>query len=407
MHRSTQFLSTAIAAVFVFASAAVAAAAPPPAAKLPPPPPKAPAPVAKAPTPSATPGITEFLTIDISKPANYAKPALPVHYDAQVLRGANTPAANPVTDLGATLGRVLFYDKRLSVNDSTACATCHQQATNFSVTSRFSKGFLGVAGTAHAMGLGNVAFYRGGAMFWDKRAASVEAQATQPIQSSIEMGYDAANGGLNALLVKMQGLAYYRELFTAVYGDATITEDRIQRALAQFERSMVSAGSRWDTGYARTYNPALPDKGLSLDVPDLTAQENAGRRLFMLDGRAGGAGCAGCHEPPTFALRPNSRSNGLDAGEVRVFKSPSLKAVSQGQPMMHDGRFTTFEQVVAHYNLGVQNGPALDPTLKTPQGQPRFLNLPPADLAALAAFLKTLDDPTLRNDARFANPFRK
>jgi cytochrome c peroxidase len=378
----------------------------PPAPAPAPTPVKAPVP-APAPAPSATPGIDEYLSINIAAPANYAKPSLPAFYDAQVLNGVNTTPGNPITDKGATLGRVLFHDKRLSVNNTTACASCHQQGQSFGTATRFSKGFLGVSGTAHAMGLSHVAFYRGNAMFWDKRAPTLEAQATQPIRNSIEMGYDNANGGINALLVKMQGLPYYRELFSAVFGDATITEDRIQRALAQFERSMVSAGSRWELGYAKTYNAALPDKGLSLDVPGLTAQENAGRRLFTLDPRAGGAGCAGCHEPPTFALKPGSKSNGLDAGETRIFKSPSLKALSPGQPMMHDGRFTTYEQVVAHYNLGVQNGPALDDRLKTPTGQPRVPNLPAADLAALVAFLKTLDDPTLRTDARFSNPFKK
>jgi cytochrome c peroxidase len=257
------------------------------------------------------------------------------------------------------------------------------------------------------MGLANIAFYRDGSMFWDKRAASVEAQATQPIQDSTEMGFDASNGGINALLVKMQGLPYYPELFRAVFGDAAISEARIQLALAQFERSMISAGSRWDQGYARTYNAALADKGLSLDVPTLSAQENRGRQLFMNAGNNGGLGCAGCHQPPTFALAPNSRSNGLDAGETRVFKSPSLKSISPGQPMMHDGRFTTFEQVVDFYNLNVKNGPALDNRLKTRDGNVRVPNMSATDKAALVAFLKTLDDPTLRTDARFGNPFKQ
>jgi cytochrome c peroxidase len=425
MHR--RFARLTLTSLGTLASAAAFAVLPPPPAKVPPPPPRAPivapkppapapAPAAPkppapapapTPTPSATPGIAEYLNIDLQAVAHYAHPALPVHYDNAVLRSSNAPVGNPVTDQGATLGRVLFWDKRLSVNNTVACASCHQPQNGFSALARFSPGFLGVSGTAHAMSLVNVGFYRGQAMFWDKRSPTLEAQATQPIQNPVEMGYDSANGGLYALLVKMQGLPYYPELFTAVYGDAAITEDRIQRALAQFERSLVSANSRWDQGYARTYNAALPDKGLSLDLPNFTAQENRGRRLFLLPPNAGGAGCGGCHEAPTFALKPDSQSNGLDAGETRVFKSPSLKGWTPGQPLMHDGRFTTLEQVVSHYSLGVQNGPALDARLRSPDGRVRVPNFNAADQAALVAFLRTLEDPTLKTDARFGNPFRK
>lgn len=340
------FVRLMIGPTVAFAGHAAMAALPPSKSSKPPAVRPAPAPAPAVPVSA----IAQYLNIDISAPANYAAAVLPAHYDQQVLRSANTPADNRITDRGATLGRVLF---------------------------------------------------------WDKRATSLEAQATQPITNPIEMGFDASNGGINALLVKMQALPYYPELFQAVYGDAAITESRIQLALAQFQRSMVSANSRWDRGYARTYNPALADKGLSLDVPGLTAQENTGRRLFMGAPNNGGIGCAGCHQPPTFALSPNSRSNGLDAGETRVFKSPSLKSLSPGQPMMHDGRFTTFEQVVSFYNLDVKNGPALDNRLKTPRGDPRVPNLSRADQAALVALLKTLDDPTLRIDPRFGNPFKQ
>lgn len=364
--------------------------------------PAKPAPPAPTGTPSA---ISEYLTLDINTPANYARPVLPAFFANPAFSGVNTPRDNPITDKGATLGRVLFHDKRLSVNNTTSCATCHQQALGFGAATRFSRGFLGDSGTAHTMRLSQVAYYRGNAMFWDKRAPTLEAQSTQPIQNSIEMGYDLTNGGFFALLSKMQNLPYYPPLFTAVFGDASITEDRIQRALAQYMRSMVSAGSRWDQAFAQVYNPALPDRGLSLDLPGFTAQENAGRRRFMGDGQ--GPACSGCHQPPSFALTQGSRSNGLDAGETRIFKAPSLKMLAQGQPMMHDGRFTTFEQVVAHYNQGVRTGPALDNRLKTPGGQARMLNLNAADQAALVAFLKTLDDPVLKTDARFANPFRK
>jgi cytochrome c peroxidase len=257
------------------------------------------------------------------------------------------------------------------------------------------------------MRLGNVRYWQPGNMFWDRRAATLEAQATQPIQHPVEMGFDASNGGLAALLTKMQGLAYYPELFAFAFGDAAITEDRIQRALAQFQRGMVSVNSRWDSGFAQVYSPALPDRGRDSDIATFTVQENRGRHLFMAGPQQGGLACAGCHVPPTFALAANARSNGLDAGETVLFKSPSLKSVGLSSAFMHDGRFSSLEQVVEHYNSGVRDGPALDNRLRTPDGRPRVLNLAEADKAALAAFLRTLDDGVLAADPRFSSPFRQ
>jgi len=355
---------------------------------------------------AASPALSlEVPRVDLKRPLNYSRPALPAHYDAQVLAERNTPRDNPVTDRGATLGRVLFYDKTLSVDDSVACASCHQPQNGFADPSAFSTGVFGQVGGAHAMRIPNVAFYRGNAMFWDKRAPTLEAQATQPIQNPVEMGFGPSAGGINALLVKMQNSPYYPELFRQVYGDPAITEGRIQKAIAQFERSMISASSRWDQGYARTYNPRLPDKGLSLPIPTFSASENQGLQLFMKAPRDGGAGCAACHRPPSFALAANSLSNGLDAGETRIFKSPSLKASIDGQPMMHDGRYTTFAEVVNHYDAEVADGPALDQRLKDRNGVPRRLALSEAQKASLVAFLKTLRDPGPGADPRFSNPF--
>eukprot|EP01034_Spumella_vulgaris_P004413 gene4413-5623_t len=193
-------------------------------------------PVAAAP---ATTGL-QGLSVDLANLPNYA-PVLPTHYNAGVTGDDNTPASNRVTNAAATLGRVLFYDRQLSVNNTVACASCHQQAQAFGDPRRFSLGFAGGATTAHAMRLGNVRYYAPGSMFWDKRAATLEAQATQPIQHPVEMGFDASAGGLPTLFAKLQALPYYPALFTAAFGDATITEDRVQRALAQFQRAMVAS----------------------------------------------------------------------------------------------------------------------------------------------------------------------
>ncbi|QLG89404.1 cytochrome-c peroxidase [Chitinibacter bivalviorum] len=363
--------------------------------------------VSSSPAPAATPVtpkvVSDVLNLDFAALLNYT-PTLPNYYDVTVLANDNTPASPVATDAIATLGRVLFYDKNLSINNTTACASCHQASHGFSDPARFSVGFSGTAFTsAHSMRLGNIRFYRPGSMFWDKRAASVELQASQPIQNAVEMGFDVAHGGMSALLSKAQALGYYPELFKLAYGDIAVTEPRIQTALAQFERAMVASNSRWDAGYALNYNPSLPDQGLGAPIASFTAAENRGRDLFMR-GRGGanpGAGCAACHVPPTFVLAPNSKSNGLDLNETRIFKSPSLKNIALSGAFMHDGRFSTLAQVIEHYSSGIQAGTALDARL--PAGG---LNLTPTQKADLEAFLLTLTDTQLNNDAKFANPFK-
>jgi cytochrome c peroxidase len=353
-----------------------------------------------APNPAAT-----GLTINMAAPDNYVAPVLPAHYDADVAALDNTPLADPPTDHIATLGRVLFYDKALSTNGAVSCATCHQQNNGFSDSARFSSGVGPTLTPAHSMRLVNLRYFRLGSAFWDRRAETIEIQAGQPIQDPNEMGFDAAHGGVAEVETKLQALPYYPALFQAAFGDSTVTESRVRRALAQFQRAMISTQSRWDTAFARVYNPALANKGVNASLPGFTPEEDRGRALFMQGPQQGGAGCASCHQPPTFALAPGSRSNGLDAGETKLFKSPALKSVGRSSAFMHDGRFSSLAQVVAHYNSGVQASPALDNRLRTPDGQPLRLNLSAADQAALVAFMLTLDDPALAADPRFADPF--
>jgi cytochrome c peroxidase len=291
---------------------------------------------------------------------------------------------------------VLFYDKKLSINDTVSCASCHQQPLGFSDSARFSAGVGGLT-TAHSPRLGNVRFYAPGSMFWDKRARSLEAQASQPITNAVEMGFSS---GFGALTSKMSGIPYYPDLFVFAFGSADITEARIQQALAQFERAMVSSDSRWDSAYAQVFTPG-GDRSLNVDLPGFSPQENRGRALFM-GGTGAGVTCAACHVPPTFALAADAGGIGLDAGEATVFKAPSLKNAGRG-PYMHDGRFATLEQVMDHYDRGIQAGPALDNRLRNRNG----FNLSNADRSALAAFLRTLDDPKLTSDPRFSNPVRQ
>ena len=357
---------------------------------------------------SATPaGIAELTTIDFANVANYSAPALPPYFDETVAALDNSPASNVADDRVATLGRVLFYDLRLSTNDRASCASCHRQALGFTDSMRFSNGITGAFTTdAHAMRLGNARYWRPGTMFWDRRAASLEAQASLPIHSLVELGWGGAAGGMDDLIRKMGATAYYPDLFAWAFGSATISEERMGRALAQFVRAMISSASRWDTGYAQVFAPHAPNRALDVDLPNFTREENRGRHLFMTAAGQGGAGCSACHVPPTFALAADARSNGLDAGERRLFKAPSLRNVGLAGPYMHDGRFATLAEVVDFYDRGVRDGPALDARLRQ-GGRPRRLNLSASDRAALVAFLMTLNDPVFTTDARFSDPFRR
>jgi cytochrome c peroxidase len=172
-------------------------------------------------TPAA---VANVLNVQLGALDNYASPALPAYYDANVAAPDNTPAGNPVTDAGATLGRVLFYDKRVSINDTVSCASCHAQDKGFADAARFSTGFSGTAfTTAHSMCLGNARYFRPGSAFWDRRAASLEAQASQPVINSIEMGFDTSHGNIGAAIAKLQALSYYPALFQLAFGDSADT----------------------------------------------------------------------------------------------------------------------------------------------------------------------------------------
>ena len=357
--------------------------------------------------PTTPAGVAAATRIDFAHVANYAAPPLPAYFDETVAALDNSPASNPADDRVATLGRVLFHDLRLSTNNRASCAGCHQQRFGFTDPMRFSNG-ISTAGTTdfHAMRLGNLRYWQPGTMFWDRRVISAEVQASHPLHSLVEMGWGGPAGGIDALIRKMEGTTYYPDLFAWAFGSATITEPRMQQALAQFVRAMVSHDSRWDSGYARVFSPSAPNRALDVDLPDFTSGENRGRQLFMTAVEQGGAGCASCHRPPTFALTADARSNGLDAGETRLFKAPTLRSVGLTGPYMHDGRFATLAEVVAFYACGVRDGPALDARLRH-GGEPRRLDLDAFDQAALVAFLMTLDDPVLTTDQRFGDPFRR
>lgn len=350
--------------------------------------------------------ITAALNIDPRALPNYAAQTLPAYYDAVLAREVIGLSANPITDAGATLGRVLFFDTQLSRTNTMSCASCHAQSLAFGDSSQFSVGYEGGLTGAHSMRLTNARFNASGRYFWDKRALTLEAQTTQPVQDSIEMGFDAEHGGITVLLARLQGLPYYPALFRLAFGTEVITEARVQQALAQYVRSILATNSRWDVGFAQV-DAAPGPPNLATPLPNLTPQEQRGQALFVAPPNAGGAGCQGCHVAPSFSLAANSLSNGLDAGNSVVFRAPSLKNVARSRRFMHDGRFTTLEQVVDFYDTGVRAGPATDPRLLGPGGVPRRLDLTASDKEALVAFLRTLNEQSVGTDTRFTDPFKR
>ncbi|MBL7742204.1 MAG: cytochrome-c peroxidase [Chitinophagaceae bacterium] len=343
-----------------------------------------------------------------ASPFNYASQPLPNYLRTPNINDQdNTPAANPVTDWGATLGRVLFYDKILSINNTISCAGCHKQSVGFSDNQVLSKGFAGGNTGRHSMSLINARYYPNGRFFWDERAATLEIQTLTPVQDHVEMGMN-----LDTLVSRLKTKAHYPVLFQKAFGNTTITSDKIANALSQFVRSLISYRSKFDAGRSLIAPPQDP---ILTPYPNFTPQENMGKQLFFSPLTA----CNSCHGTETFTA-PGPRNNGLEnpsvdrgvGGATNMpaqdgnFKVPSLKNIELTAPYMHDGRFATLEQVVEHYNSGVQPHPNLAPQLKNPDGTPKRLNLTVDHKAALVAFLKTLTDNAITTDEKFSDPFK-
>ena len=333
-------------------------------------------------------------------PYRYTGVDLPRHFTAAAaMRFDNTPPGNPLTDHGATLGRVLFYDTRLSANDTVSCGSCHAQARAFDDPERFSRGFKGGRTDRHAMNLVNLRYHPRGRFFWDERGGNLEDMVLLPVQNTLEMGQEVAQ--LPAILARQ---SLYPPLFSAAFGDSAITETRIARALAQFVRSLVSYQSRYDEGLASAATAAD-------DFASFSLQENRGKALFRRN-------CAICHLPnqqDAHFMMTAPANTGLDAdatntdggvGDVTLnprdlglFKSPSLRNVEVTAPYMHDGRLPTLEAVIDHYSRGGKAHPNRDERM-----QP--LGFTASESAALVAFLKTLTDRRFLTDPKFSDPFQ-
>lgn len=360
---------------------------------------------------------------------------------------ATVPFAGPLPpdrfDDLVTLGRVLFHDPLLSKNGTRSCASCHQQQHGFADPQPRSRGFHGRPTKRNSMALANLGLHEG-PFFWDGRVPTLEQMVLSPIEDPIEMGMT-----LDAMCDRLRVEPGYAELFTKAFGEPRVTSGLVAEALAQFVRSIVSLRSRYDEGLAATGD-------VEQDFPGFTPAENRGKRLFFgtPERRDSCADCHVQHVPSRCgAIRDvvdlqGSRFfvNGIDRGRVGddpgrgavtrkdadlgSFRAPSLRNIELTTPYMHDGRFTTLEEVVEFYATKVNlhanldsllgghskrswwgssappvSAGALPGSMHTIVGRPTGMQLTGRERADLVAFLKTLTDWELVRDERFADPF--
>jgi cytochrome c peroxidase len=381
--------------------------------------------------PSTTPGgtTTAITTVD---PYAAIKLAFGANIDPTVLENyanqgkpayivKNNLGNNVITDKTATLGRVLFYDKNLSINNTISCASCHKQNFAFGDTALVSAGVEGGFTIRHSMRLINTRFANEAKFFWNERAASLNNQTTMPIVDHLEMGFSGENGrgSINTLIGKLSTINYYKELFKFTFGDSVITENRMQNALASFINSIQSFDSKYDIGRAQVNNDNQP-------FPNFTATENQGKALFItapvFNGAGlrttGGLGCNACHNAPEFDIDPNTLNNGIigvansaNGIDITNTRAGTLRDITNAAgaintPMMHTGALRNLRAVINHYNtinLNPRNT-NLDPRLR-PAGNGQNLNVTEAEIAAIVAFMQTLGGNNVYVNKKWSNPF--
>lgn len=303
------------------------------------------------------------------------------------------PGDNPMTVEGVTLGRRLFYDTILSGDNTQSCGSCHTPAFNFTDNSkRFSEGITGDIGTRNSMAVINIGWMN--ELFWDGRAAGVEDQALGPVPNPVEMHLKWTDA-----MIKLNAHNNYPDLFFKAFGTREIDSMLVVKAIAQFERTMISSNSKWDR-YLR-------------GEVSLTQAESMGFEIFFTEK----GDCFHCHS--TILFTDNlPHNNGLDSvftdpgyGEITKnpndlgkFKTPALRNIIYSAPYMHDGRFETLEEVIDFYSEGVRWSPTIDPLMKkVNQGG---VKLTEQEKLNLVAFIKTLTDTTFINNPDFSDPFK-
>ncbi|WP_246343477.1 cytochrome-c peroxidase [Adhaeribacter radiodurans] len=311
------------------------------------------------------------------------------------------PEDNPLTVEGVALGRRLFYEKRLSGNNTISCGSCHQQKLAFTDGQAFSTGVDGQQTTRSSMSLVNLAWNK--TFNWAGEANSLEAQARIPIENPLEM-----HQNMDEAVRELQNTATYPNLFQKAFGTSTITSDLMLKALGQFTRTLISTNSRYDKYRA--------------GEATLTVEELEGMQLFFThpdpSRNLRGGNCGDCHGSDFFTLQ-QFHNNGLDvdfadkgrgavtgkATDNGKFKAPSLRNIAVTAPYMHDGRLKTLEEVLNHYNDHIQNAsPNLDPLIIEASNkiQGKSLELTPAEKAKIIKFLQTLTDDSFLKDERFS-----
>lgn len=308
------------------------------------------------------------------------------------------PIDNPLTEEGVALGRRLFYEPLLSRNGSQSCSSCHLQMTGFSDPNQFSTGIDGIQGNRNAMALINIAWSP--FLNWDGSSSSLEDQAFEPITNVIEMHDTWLN-----VSDKLNAHPIYPDLFKAAFNIDVIDSNYVVMALAQFERTLISGNSKWDKFYRGEVT--------------LTDQELRGWDLFNVDRTdfSAGADCFHCHTAPHFTDF-TFHNNGLDSDDTfsdlglfdvtgsdldkAKFKTPTLRNIEVTGPYMHDGRFSTLEEVIEHYNFGGHSSSTVDPLMKN-IGEGLLLSV--QDKEALLAFLRTLTDEEFLNNPEFSDHF--
>lgn len=314
------------------------------------------------------------------------------------------PADNALTQQGVQLGRMLFYEKMLSLDGSQSCASCHNQADAFTDTLRFSVGVEGLEGPRQAMSVFNMAWHNN-EFFWDGRSHLLRDQSLKPIEDPLEM-----NETLENVIAKLSNSQMYKDQFTRAFGSDEINAEKMSLAMEQFMLSIVSNDSKYDKYLA--------------GEAELTDSEERGRLLFETEynpffPEMSGADCAHCHGGANFE-NDQYMNNGLDSddeftdlGREEVtgdpldkakFKVPTLRNIELTAPYMHDGRFATLEEVIDHYDAHMKMSSTIDFAL--PQVIDNGgLKLTDEDKADLINFLKTLTDQTFLNNPEYADPF--
>ncbi len=303
------------------------------------------------------------------------------------------PDSNPLTEEGIELGRRLFYDPILSGNNTMSCGSCHKQQFAFTDSNlSLSIGIDGLPGTRNTMSLANLGYQK--KFFWDGGAADLESQVIDPIQNPLEM-----HETLPRVIGKLNADPEYPALFEKVFGKGPITTPMVMKALAQFERTLISGNSRYDQ-YKR-------------GQAGLTEQEQRGMALFEAEDKGD---CVHCHSLGSTFSDFEFRNTGLDSipvdpGRYRItllgtdsgrFKTPSLRNVAVTAPYMHDGRFRTLEECIDHYNTNFHYTKYLDGNIvRLQKGR-----LSAQDKADLVAFLQTLTDHEFLTNPKFGPPQR-